>query len=241
MSTRELETICSISVQNTESITAPAGRNCPLHADSLVLRMLPAALSALRRLAERSMCAAAAGERLLSIEQLEMLEAELQNQRLLGRLPAFAKSVHQHALQQASIWRWKARRLGVRENDLRFQVNLHQYLICYAEELLYGFETRRSGLRADGPPSATDAEREGTQELTPATLAVLQYLNRFAAYLDGQYESGRNRYERGLNVVLRVLNTPAAVEQARDAETNGKKTITLPLTFKAFARLLKSR
>ena len=66
----------------------------------------------------------------------------------------------------------------------------------------------------------------------------LPYLEHFASYLNGQFEHTQNRYQRGLNVVLKALCAPP---EASDAENHAiALSVTLPIGGKDFTRKVQA-
>lgn len=174
----------------------------------------------------------------LSLEGLEMLEAELRNQ---GILPKHIPGVTQRALREASVLRWKARRGGVDEARLTFFVNISRYLTTLGTHLTERDPVTSSEdanlfyLGADSWYSKRLPEHERS--------AQLAYLEAFASYLIGTFDQTSNRYERGMNLVLKVLNLRAtprreAADGAND-EAHAAIPVTLPIETDEFLRLLR--
>jgi hypothetical protein len=176
----------------------------------------------------------------LNLDQLEMLEAELINQGILLNLRSAGYTLAQQVAHEASVWRWRALRFGIEGSALSFQVILPHYLTQRAEELARALcvgvaqpEDSPGNLRLPGTvvPTADSCIPSATE---------LQYLDRFAAYLNGEFESASNRYQRGLNVVLRAISTPARQEpQSATTPAAVVLILALPLTMKDFVRGLK--
>lgn len=173
----------------------------------------------------------------LGFEQLEMLEAELNNQGILIKNRDYCCSLAQHLEHEANVWRWRAQRFGVDSGTLQFNVDLPRYVLWRAEELINGLDEETLG-DIENHLQRSDAwtlrfERQGT------VLAELHYLNGFAAYLSGMFDEASNRYQRGLNLVLKVLCSKAEEGYTEVPAQNGSLLITLPIGKREFAALLK--
>lgn len=166
----------------------------------------------------------------LRIEQVEMLEAELINQGILLNLRSQGYTLSRQIAHEESVWRWRALRFGVEGNVLGFHVWLPAYLVERAQELAAAVPL---GQEVSPLPGSAVPRAEGG---LPAAVE-LQYLERFSAYLNGEFDAASNRYQRGLNVVLRAISAPA--KEDTGAEKSPVLDLTLPLTMKAFVHTLK--
>ena len=142
-----------------------------------------------------------ATSRYLTFEELEMLEAELTNQSIVNPNPERTVTLAQFALLEMNTLRWRALRSGCDSNLLAFRIDLTRYLSRMALGLIHPTTPQEQALfwRA----GLTGQDRVD---------AELAYLENFASFLNGGFENAENRYQQGLNVVLRVLSSsqPAA-------------------------------
>ena len=173
----------------------------------------------------------------LTLDGLEMLEAELRNQ---GILPTLAPGLTQRALREASVLRWKARRSGVDESRLTFFVNISRYLTALGTHLTeqqverHADEENLFYLGTDSLYSKRLPESERA--------AQLAYLEAFASYLIGTFDQTSNRYERGMNLVLKVLSLrakPRAESKGANDEAHDQIPVTLPIESEEFVRLMR--
>ncbi len=117
--------------------------------------------------------------------ELEMLEAELENQGFLSAPdPRFRLSFR--LAYECSAFRWRARCYGVSGLPLEFRVNLPRFLLQCANHAAVN-----------------------NTDLAPIDGREMCYLDRFAGYLLGRTITPRNLYDQGMNLVLRVLANPA--------------------------------
>ena len=189
--------------------------------------------SALEKLAQ--MLEARPGETtLLELEQLEMLEAELRNQGILPSPDAPAIGLSQHALHSASILRWRARRAGVAGDTLNFRIDVPRYVLSRAKEI--GEELASAGRDNIGSGTELLLRRSASWgkglESPSRLLGELEYLEAFSAYLLGHFDATTNRYQRGLNVVLRIL-----AGKSKGVEPEAK--IVLPMEVKDFLEAVR--
>lgn len=158
----------------------------------------------------------------LDIEQLEMLEAELQNQNILPKLSDSCLSLAQHALHEKNIWRWCARRYGFNSLNIRFVIDIAKYIIRCGEEIL-SISTDEVEVTLHGP---TSEYRKSVEQI--------QYLDTFADYLTGSMENNQNRYQRGLNLLLKTLAYSPPFQK-----TPPHLVVCLPIEKKDFLKLLR--
>jgi hypothetical protein len=182
----------------------------------------------------------------VTIAQLEMLEAELQNQGILPVRGDRTKLLSQFANYEVDLWRWRARRVGSESIEMHFSVDAPRYLIHCALNLLKRYEQPRGDDNAVSEDvSSVMPGASGLIEINHSWIthvssdanlpANLLYLERFATYLLGGYGRALNRFQRGLNVVLRALGSPTAPAPGTEAVM-----LTLPFSRPEFFRALKS-
>lgn len=171
----------------------------------------------------------------LEFSQVEMLEAELKNQGILPRNSSHKYSLTQIGSQQSSMWRWRAERYGGKGRTLSFTINLPEFVIYRAEQLLQDSEVAETS----APSGSSASVYGGKIDCKTSRKDELNYLERFAAYLCGAYDHAENRYQRGLNLVLQVLSCSASRSLETERE-EGQLNFCLPLEKKEFLRKLKS-
>ena len=196
------------------------------------------ALSELEALLSNSFAADRLSERISSpmqLEQLEMLEAELKNQGILPK--GEATTLAQHALHSASILRWRAQRGGITGDNIEFVVDVPEYLLRRAEEIEK--QLIELGAKDNSQESELFLRRSSSwgkaYDNQTRLLQDLGYLERFASYLLGKFDEDGNRYERGLNLILRII---AARNPAYFASR--KTRIELPMDVKQFSATLRA-
>ncbi len=161
-------------------------------------------------------------------DQLEMLEAELNNQGLLSRSIRTNYSLSQHIQYEANVWKWRAERVGFEGSKLHFCVDLPKYLISRAEELVASAEQKSGSADTALRASAWQKRFESQDALS----SELRYLESFAAFLNGAHDNPENAYQRGLNLVLRVIcSSKSVVDETLE--------ISLPIHKSAFFAQLK--
>ncbi len=164
----------------------------------------------------------------ITLDGIEMLEAELSNQ---GFLPSSsgARPISSHAINTANHLRWKAQRVEFDPDRLQFLVDLPRYLAHFAQ-ILTERERRTNGSDAE---LLINPLENVSNRLTEIEWRA--YIENFARYFLTQQEFEANRYERGLNLVLRI------VAQSAPPSTMGNKkkiTIVLPIQPKEFGKIL---
>ena len=167
----------------------------------------------------------------ISLEGLEMLEAELLNQQILIQRDASFQTLSQQLNHEVSVWSWRAVRLGMHSKEMFFEVNLPNYILSKAAELLSVSKRSSESLLA-----ARELQTPGSN--SSLVLFRLQYLELFAAYLIGKYEKASSRYQRGLNLVLKTLCHRTAV--LREQEAKNLCRVQLPTTLRSFMAHLKN-
>lgn len=191
-------------------------------------------------------------------EHLEMLEAELRNQAMVVRESELPMNLTQLVAHEISVLKWRARRHGLLRSELKFSVELPRYVAETAMELisldrelqrtskmqmhpsLEIEETPRTNTSSNSQnwPSSGFSRRvlpwhsmiTGREQIA----CYMRYLNSIAKFLNGNSPSERNGYQRGLNVILRVLSTPTPTIRSG-------ATIKLPITLKGFLEALRER
>lgn len=133
----------------------------------------------------------------LAIENLDLLEAELNNQ---GIVPVPAVTLTQQATRDASYLRWKLRCRGVQQ-EFRFLVDIARYLNSWAEKIKIQLASFSESSLLSGLEFADSAEL-GDQQ---SALAQLYYLDSLAAYVIGRFSGQKHSLNHGLNLLLRHL------------------------------------
>ena len=165
----------------------------------------------------------------MGLEQVEMLEAELLNQRILRAKENEARIVSHRALHNMAYWQWKAERHGVKSSALSFAIDLPKFIIRRAHELLH-IEDDLS--REEEYLRASHQHTQGKSLRVKASIE-LAYVEQVAQYLNGCFEQANNRYEQGLKVVLYAIS-------ATPIQDSQKTLLTLPLTTQEFTTTLQS-
>ncbi|OVE80348.1 hypothetical protein BVY02_00425 [bacterium J17] len=145
----------------------------------------------------------------LSIEQLEMLEAELSNQGILPKLTENSCSLVQCAVHDSSVWRWRAQRFTVDTPKIDFLVNVPLYTLWRAQELSQILLIDVPG-KSENPAKVLKSHSNNWRLRTEdrnALILELEYLESFAGYLIGQFDEVSNRFQKGLNLILKVLSS----------------------------------
>jgi hypothetical protein len=116
----------------------------------------------------------------LTLIQLEELEALLRENQLLPARAAHDFTVLHAALQQVSMWKWKARRHGVKSQRWSFAIDLPRFLISCAQEI-----ERTIGLKSDWrvTPGARLLVKTPPMRQLHELAADLGYLDHFASYV----------------------------------------------------------
>ena len=182
----------------------------------------------------------------MALDQLEMLEAELRNQGILSGAQDVT-TLLQSALHTASILRWRARRAGISGDSVQFSVRVPQYVLTRAEEIETELrdltDTSSGGRELLAMRSATWGKGIDSRS---RLLNDLLYLEQFAAYLIGRFETHESRYHRGLNLLLKIVSSRSespenAAQPGEQTEKllEGKKGIALPIGHREFLDELK--
>lgn len=172
----------------------------------------------------------------ISIEALEILEAELTNQGILPKAEEHALRVSQLASYESSMLRWRARRAGYPSIHLAFSVSLIRYVASIAEEMV---EIVRRARASQAHPLGPVVLRSITAH--PRQLSgQLSYLEAYAAYLNGSYELPETSYQKGLNTLLKVLSTAESnAEEAQIIANGGALSVVLPVSPADFLQNLR--
>ncbi len=215
-----MESKCPTPEQRAEDMTPKAGNVFPpdnhLNYRGTISDLLPPSGN-LRWLIESKVTHDKFGERLqepLALEQLEMLEAELRNQAILPSLPENTPSLAQAAAVEINLYRWRARRTGVACNKLNFIVDVPRYVASLAVDLTSLLHPERFSITSEEENSRTSQRTTWRTVFTTEDKirASLEYLELFAAYFKGHFDNPSNGYQRGLNLVLKVLATKQTTE-----------------------------
>ncbi|MFN8389278.1 MAG: hypothetical protein U0136_03205 [Bdellovibrionota bacterium] len=242
-----METNCGVSDKKEKSATEQL-KNAPAQGVVVESTGVQSALDQLRTLTAEGLGTGLLPDRLgspIDLDQLEMLEAELRNQGILPLESEGITTLTQHAVHTASILRWRARRAGAWADNLQFTVRLPEYLLSRADELL---STIRSAHAADPGEAELLVYRARTwgKANTPGQrlYAELDYLERFASYLIGEYDKSANRYQQGLNLILRVVSRQklrALSQPKRRREDREAFSVSLPVELGQFLSVLRKQ
>ena len=171
---------------------------------------------------------------ILSVETIEIFEAELRNQGLLPQPDEYTGTLAQQLHNEINLWQWRARRAGCDARKLTFKIHLTSYILEKAKELLIFAQSITK------EPSASTLERPGNfwcmnYNGRNEIHAKLQYLELFAAYLNGVHDQTENRYRQAHNLLLKSLST-----RSGSAESLDKLKVLLPIDPQQFTTLLKT-
>ncbi len=175
----------------------------------------------------------------LELNTVEMLEAELTNQGILPVIVDSSSTLAQHIAHEVNIWRWRGRRVGTGGAKLHFNVTLAPYLIAKGHQLARYLELD-SPIGNDSPSLISQPSNAWRINLGNKSQVTekLEYLDSFAAYLLGNFNEARDKYQRGLNIVLKSLL--GHEQQEARLPSKEKLTLTLPLTSNNFFDKLKT-
>jgi hypothetical protein len=175
----------------------------------------------------------------IGLAQVEMLEAELKNQGILPRRLTQSFSLVQIVSQETSMWCWRADRYGSSGAELQFEINLPEYLVARAQELAMSLERDDTELDPSDALLKSSGMWRRKVESPASVHEELQYLERFAAYLNGAFDHAANGYQRGLNLVLAVLSC-SQLRMAEQREEDARSIFCLPLKKEEFFQTLKA-
>lgn len=181
---------------------------------------------------------ASINERLIGsvgLEQFEMLEAELCNQRILsGSNSELFHKLSQLAAHEANFWRWKARRHGLASVSINVTIDIPKYLCSRVVTLVsIVFPDAKDELKIENLKTPTDRYSSASKPIDDVRTAQqeLRYLDTFGAYLLGEFDLAEHPFQRGLNLLLKSLafNRAAADALARAAGGEDAKPFEIQL------------
>ena len=153
----------------------------------------------------------------IKLLDFEMLEAELVNQ---GILPKTNETLSQSIAREVSHLKWTASNYRKENTEFTLLVDVPTYVIKKAIQNLELIDNNGFSL-----------DFLSNKEIT--------YLEQFAAYLNGEYESASNTYEKGLNLILRTIKSSGLIVDHN--EDNSKSiNIILPIDKKNFMQRISS-
>jgi len=150
----------------------------------------------------------------LSIEELEMLEAELLNQ---GIISAKSDALSKRVRREIALLIWNGKRNSSNFSSPNFRIELKSFI---------KFETIKLTTLNDNLKD---------QQIAPKIKLKqdLKYLDEFAAYLNGAFENTKSSYEKGLNLVLRaIMKTTEEIDE--------NLSFILPISKAEFIRKINS-
>lgn len=153
----------------------------------------------------------------LSVEALEMLEAELINQ---GILSISADSLSKRARREISLLLWNAKRQNATSDTITFKIDLKAFILFEVLKLCTNDNVNYSSLHS----------------IKQKLKNELSYLEQFASYLNGAYEIPKSGYEKGLNLVLRAILK--VDHQVKEETSQASLCCTLPSSKHDFMLLL---
>lgn len=146
------------------------------------------------------------GKRLSKLtEPVELVKFEMLEAELLNQriLPKTNETLSQKIRHEVNLLSWHAKRLGVDTNLIKFLIDVPKLII----EL-------------------------SNSDTTKNNSASMEYLELFADFILGKFDSASNTYEEGLNVVLK------AILKSKDDNLLDHKVCILPTTKAEFFKLL---
>jgi hypothetical protein len=209
------------TVKNWDTIAQLVGNTCPVN--DTVIEVIGQ---------YRGLCALAENydpvkRHEISIEQLEMLEAELRNQGITSDNGAVYLA--QIASLDRNMLRWRARRSSIVCPELLFSLDIMAYLMRTACELI-------ASLDGTEPDDQTRSRFLWHALISTREQALTQidYLEQLAFFFDGDESRTSNRFQQGLTLLLRILIKP----ERREAPENAVQ-VTLPTTSRELLNLLR--
>lgn len=203
----------------------------------------------------------------LEINSLEMLEAELANQGITSLRPQkttvvseesslwtraqSCTSLAQRATLESTVWRWRARRLGMNAKKLRFRVDIRLFLLSWAAELEEALENSHSTDNRVVFIRKPQLSSNGTDDLHQVRQKLI-YLDEIAAFLNGDVRRRAHPFDRGLDVILKVLSVPgkssspghSSIEpvytQDGPEDASSELVLTLPLSRGGFFQAVRA-
>ena len=180
----------------------------------------------------------------VSVSSLEMLEAELANQMIVPTLGEHTPSIAQAAAFEANLLQWRARRFGISGTQIQFQIDLGRYVGYLAVELIQLHREMKLS-PAHLLRGHLSSKRLSWRAIFPSDEIVrstLQYLDRFAKYLLADDETAEGRFQRGLNLVLKVLADGDSESRATAREALGNTThVVLPVITRDYLTRLRAQ
>jgi hypothetical protein len=234
------------SAGNEETLTSSVGKFC-LIPDSDTFKLSSARVFSYIRLLARQYETTFQGQspilarylRPITIEKLEILEAELQNQDIIA-ISKNSSSLSQHISHQANLWRWQARRSGIRNAELRFLVDLPRYILNEAKILISFLENEENYESLTHPLFTHPGNSWRINPNDKSQIAQkLKLLDNFASYITGQYEKTDDKYKKGLNSLLGFL-TRRPNETIDSSPNKPLINLTLPLKREDFIEILQT-
>jgi hypothetical protein len=154
----------------------------------------------------------------LTLDELEMLEAELQNQNIIPTLDDSHITLSQSAAATINLMRWKAQRYGINPANFNFRINLQEFIISAAQLTLNNQKL--------SPTLPTDSE-------------FIDYLECFAEYLIAEHHTSASfpnmtSFQKGMHLVIKILNRsniPSTLQSTRE--------IVLPISRNRFLEELR--
>lgn len=168
---------------------------------------------------------------ILSIEQVEMLEAELKNQ---GLIPDTQNSLAQSAYQLVGLLRWRANRAGFFLKEIELVIDLPAFIINRAQTLAADLEV----LAEEQNLLAARGYGWGQNFTTSSLLREISYLEGLAKYLlqrDGKKE--KTPYEKAQDILLSLLAKSYFQRSEQPAvswERHDKLRLCLPISIQEF-------
>lgn len=175
----------------------------------------------------------------LDFTSFEMLEAELQNQGILVNASTLSCPLAHQAEHEGNFWRWRALRFGAYSRTFHFLVDVPRYIVWRAHELMeiLSLQDRDSNGKLSGTPSEGLINRAAFSRLHAEPRVTIQeelrYLDSFASYLNGAYDNSENKFQKGLNLLLKTLTGPKRVPE-------NAIRVTMPVTRDEFFSLVKA-
>lgn len=167
----------------------------------------------------------------LSIEELEMWEAELLNQGFIS--PVADIRLSHLVFRQANLLRWRAARSGVEGGRLRFTVHVPVLLIARAAQIVAAV-----AVLPEHPDTRRAEEARSSAETVRRDMAELRYLEAIAARLTtAETAAPKSAYHRGLDLVLRVIGAGTRRSTHGPAEA---LMVELPVAMPQFVSSLRN-
>ncbi len=171
----------------------------------------------------------------LDFTSFEMLEAELQNQGILNNVSTLSCPLAHQAEHEGNFWRWRALRFGAYSRTFHFLVDVPRYIVWRAHELMEILSLQ--GADSIGKSGEGLINRAAFSRLHAEPRVTIQeelrYLDAFASYLNGAYDNSENKFQKGLNLLLKTLTNP------RRVPANAIR-VTMPVTREEFFSLVKA-